>query len=778
MRVYKSRLFVVIGLVLLAEGSFSQLRTLGSWKMFLPYGNSFGACDGGDRVYEAGSKSIFSYEKSSGIIQTYDKASGLSDLGITKISYDPNTKFLAIVYNNSNLDFIYNGTDVYNVPDFKNLATTGAVNVYSVSFLNGNAYVSSDLGISVVDLTRMQVSNTYLIGANGSQLKVYATTFDSVNIYAATPVGVRYASRNAANLQDFNSWSTFSLAQNIPAKKTTYIQAFNNKIYAVIPSGNGSDTLYQYNIVGNSWSPAFSAVADSITGLNQTNGSLYFSAWDSPSGSTGYLGKIDAAGNLTYNQTLGHSRPAGWFESNGVSWEPDYYIGLVQRIGNTVQRIIPEGPQSANVFALDCKNGVLNVAPGGVDQSWSAVGNLDGFFVYKNGTWQNHNQYTDGALNGINDFICTASIRSTGTTYYGSFFWGLAELNQSTGNITMIDKNSPVGLLQGEVGDSSRTKITCLYADSSDNLWIGNAAPSLIKVIRPDGTWRKFTTAFSPLLLKKMIVDQYGQVWASTFQPGGVMVLNYGADMDNTADDKYAFLQSGANAGNLPSNNVFSLAVDHTGNVWVGTDAGIGIFYCPGNVFQGGCDATQIKVTLNGYVGYLFGRQTVRALAVDAANRMWVGTTDGLWLISNDGQTTYQNFTTDNSPLPDNEITDITINDATGEVFIGTDGGLVSYQGDAIGPSCADCNGALVYPNPVKPDYSGPIAIKGLTDNAYVKITDIDGHLIFQGRANGTQMIWNGNGYDGARAKSGVYLVFSSTDLGKQKQVAKILITN
>lgn len=279
-------------------------------------------------------------------------------------------------------------------------------------------------------------------------------------------------------------------------------------------------------------------------------------------------------------------------------------------------------------------------------------------------------------------------------------------------------------------------------------------------------------------ILKKMVVDQQGQVWAATFQNGGVLVFNYGADMDNTSDDQYKLLQSGAGAGGLPSNNVFCIAADHTGNIWVGTDAGIGVFYCPGSVFNGGCDATRIKVTLNGYVGYLFGMQTVRALAVDAANRIWVGTTEGVWLISNDGQTTYQNFTTENSPLPNNQITDISIDDATGEVFIGTLGGMVSYQGDAIGPSCADCNSALVYPNPVKPDYTGPIAIKGLTDNAYVKITDVSGTLIFQGRANGTQMIWNGMGYDGVRAKNGVYLVFSSTDLGKEKRVAKILITN
>ena len=127
--------------------------------------------------------------------------------------------------------------------------------------------------------------------------------------------------------------------------------------------------------------------------------------------------------------------------------------------------------------------------------------------------------------------------------------------------------------------------------------------------------------------------------------------------------------------------------------------------------------------------------------------------------------------------MPTNQVTDIEIDDKTGEVFIGTTGGLISYQGDAVS-ACNDCESALVYPNPVRPDYTGPIAIKGLTDLAYVKITDISGTLIYQGKANGSQMIWDGKNYKGERAKSGVYLVFSSTDLGKEKRVAKILLTN
>ena len=208
----------------------------------------------------------------------------------------------------------------------------------------------------------------------------------------------------------------------------------------------------------------------------------------------------------------------GWFESNGVSWEPDYYNGLVKRTGNTFENIVPDGPFSASVFGLDCKNGILNVAPGSVNDTWSNQFNYDGFFTFKNGSWQNTNQFTNGVINNINDFLCTATVPSTGKTYFGSFYSGLVERDDNTGNLTLYNKYSSVGLLQGVTGDSSRTKISSLCADSSNNLWIGNTgAPAIIKVIKPDGTWRKFSTPPSvPVIFdapKKLLLiskDSYG----------------------------------------------------------------------------------------------------------------------------------------------------------------------------------------------------------------------------------------------------------------------------
>ena len=191
-----------------------------------------------------------------------------------------------------------------------------------------------------------------------------------------------------------------------------------------------------------------------------------------------------------------------------------------------------------------------------------------------------------------------------------------------------------------------------------------------------------------------------------------------------------------------------------------------------------GCDASRPIVTRNGTNGYLFETEKVQAIAVDGANRKWVGTPNGLYLLSEDGEEEIFAFTTENSPLPSNNILSIDIVPSSGEVFIATDQGLVSYRSDATAGSPTQENTVLVFPNPVQPDYEGPIAIKGLVDGAYVKITDIQGTLIFEGPANGGTAIWNVYDYTGAKARSGVYLVFSSNREGNENAVAKILILN
>jgi hypothetical protein len=772
----------LLGILIFLSASlfgYTQDRALGIWKSFMPYGSSFGVFDAGDKVYSASQKSLFSYNKTSGEIQTYDKSSGLSDVGIKTGAYDPNTKILVIGYNNNNLDLIYDGTDIYNIADIKNEATSGAVGINSVSFHDGNAYISSDLGISVLNLAKKEISNTYIIGSTGAQTKVFATSIDGTNIYAATAEGVKYAPLSSSNLQNFNSWTLFNSTQNLSTKKFTSIAAYNNKVYAVSAGmGAAHDTIYEFD--GAQWQTISSQQLDqndTVITMAVTNNILYLSTWYE-SNSTGKNGKIDSSGILSLHATQGHIRPINWFESQSVSWEADVWNGLFKNNQGTIEKIIPDGPASSAAFDLTVSEGTLYVAPGGVDDSWGFTWNGDGYFILHNDRWELTNRYNFPPMSDYFDILCTTTNAQTDKIYFGSFLAGLIEIDNKTGSINLYDKwNS---LLEGASGDTQRTKISALATDKDGNIWIGNSgATKPIKMIQPDGTWREYFLPFSISLMKKILIDKNGQLWAPIRRSGeGLLVWSNKGTPDDPSDDVSRILSKGENQGGLPDPICFSIAEDKEGNIWAGTSQGIAIFYCPGSVLTAnGCDADQIKVERDGYIGYLFGAESVRAIAVDAANRKWIGTTNGVWLISADGKKELLRFNVENSPLPHNQITDIAIDDQSGEVFIGTLGGLVSYQGDAMA-ECKDCDEAVVYPNPVKPDYSGPIAIKGLVENAYVKITDVSGLLVYQGSANGTQMIWDGKGYNGIRVKSGVYLVFSSTELGKEKRVAKLLLTN
>jgi hypothetical protein len=219
------------------------------------------------------------------------------------------------------------------------------------------------------------------------------------------------------------------------------------------------------------------------------------------------------------------------------------------------------------------------------------------------------------------------------------------------------------------------------------------------------------------------------------------------------------------------------VAEDLEGQVWVGTSKGIAVFYTPTAIFDaGGSDAQQILIEQDGNIQVLLETESVSAIVVDGANRKWLGTqTGGVYLVSADGRTQIHRFTEENSPLPSNNITSIAIDELTGEVFFGTDRGIISYRSDAIdGSETAEC--AKVFPNPVRETYTGPIAIDGLVRDSEVKISDMAGNLVYRTTSLGGQAIWNGNDMSGNRVATGVYIVFASDPTGAFKCNTKLLV--
>lgn len=775
---FTAKLKASVCFILFASATQAQVA-IGTWNTFMPYGSAVGMVDAGEKVYVAGNKSIYSYEKETGLFEFFDKSNLLSDVDVKAVEYDAGTHCLIVAYTNANIDLIFNDNEVYNLRDILTENTSTSIGINHLYVDNGMCYVSSDIGISVINISRKEISNTYIIGATGGSVKVNATTVNGSYIYAATADGVKYAPANSTNLQDFNVWSLFGISQGIPSQNAVLIAGNGNKVYATLRGGTQNaptDTLYEYN--GTSWTQKYFATRETFSTLETIGGTLYYSIWNDNNTTAGKQGTIDVnAGTLNGFNTQGHVRPLNWFSANGKRWEADNWNGFFKHENSVTQNLNPNGPFSSTSYDLEVgSDGTLYVAAGGVDDSYGSTFNSGGFYIKRGINWENRNIYSDGNLNEMFDFISVANNDAKGKTYFASYYMGLAEYDHNSKSIVVYNKDN-AAFLEPTQGDTGRTRLSALKVDANGNLWIFNSGGLRpLKLVKPDGSWKDYTIS-TGIIMKRMLFDRNGQLWAPIRTNGsGLYVRNFNGTLDNDADDKSRILGTGGGNGALPDAMCHCVVEDKDGNIWVGTNQGIATFYCGGNVMNG-CDADLITVERDGYLGYLFASESVRAMAVDAANRKWVGTTNGLWLISADGKTELLKFTKENSPLPANQITDIEIDDASGEVYIGTTNGIVSYQGDAVA-HCEDCNDALVYPNPVKPDYSGPIAIKGLAEDAYVKITDATGTLVYQGKANGSQMVWDGKGYNGTKAKTGVYLVFSSTQQGKDRQVAKILFIN
>ena len=487
---------------------------------------------------------------------------------------------------------------------------------------------------------------------------------------------------------------------------------------------------------------------------------------------------LDDKGNIfqTYSKAGVISFPKNALKVGKDVWVADYFGGLINCNAN-YEQYIPNGPLGISSGEMIFQNDDLTVAAGSVNDAWNYQYNRDGIFNYSNDLWTYQGYYNRPQLDSVLDFISLASDPDNASIWAGSFGGGL--INVKDNNITIYkQKNST---LQAAIGDPTSYRISGLAFDQNKNLWISNyGAAKNIQVRKSDGSWNAFQVPFNlnENALSQIVVDDANQLFIVSPKGNGVICYNPGNNIDAVNDDKWKNYLSGVGLGNLPSNNVLCLTKDKNGFIWVGTDKGIGIIQCNSEIFTGsGCDALLPIVQQDRFAGYLFQDQIVQCMAVDGANRKWVGTKNGLWLISAEGDKIIYQFNSDNSPLLSNDVKKIAINPNTGEVFIATFNGICSFRSTAT--EGTDTNqSVLVFPNPVPPGYNGSIAIRGVVNNALVKIAELNGTLVYQTRALGGQAIWDGKNYKGQKVASGVYLVLIIDDGGNEKLVTKIVIVS
>jgi hypothetical protein len=766
---FSFRLITVLSFLFFAANGFSQslIPPVGQWRDHLNYQQAIQVVKG-DKIYCATASSFFSVDADKEI-RRYSKASGLNDIGVQCIGWDAATGQIAVVYSNSNMDVVKND-HIKNIGDIKRSSIAGNKTVYAVYCKDGLAYLSSGLGVIVVNLTKYEIKDTWFIGNNGAQVKVNGFTSDGASFFAATDEGLKSISVNANNLSNYANWQLLSGSNGLGVGAVTNIISSNNKIIA-----EKNDSLFVLN--GNTWSLLYSDAAWPIVSITSSETKLLV-AQRTSAGNARVLvvntnGQIEK--NLSQNNTISFPRSAV-IESDGV-WVADQFGGL-SRFGAQVEHFIPNGPPGTADGEIAVHNNILYASAGSVNSAWNYQYNRNGVYSFKEDQWNYKGYFNFPVLDSVLDFIAVAIDPIDASVWAGSYGGGLVNFKE-TGQPRIFKKNNST--LQPATGDPGSYRVSGLAFDQYNNLWISNyGAPQNLQVRKTDSTFKAFTIPFAHLenAVSQIVVDDLNQLWIVSPKDNGLFAYNYGQSIDNISDDKWKFYKQGSGNGNLPGNNVLSILKDRNGFIWVGTDKGIGIIRCNGEVFSGsGCDAVLPVVQLDRFAGLLFKDEIVQAMAVDGANRKWIGTKNGVWLISPDGDKIIYRFTSENSPLLNNDVKRIAVDGVSGEIFIATLSGICSFRSTATNGGSVNSH-VLVFPNPVPPGYGGTIAIRGLVNDALVKITELNGRLVYQGRALGGQATWNGRNYQGNKIASGVYLVIVKDDSGKEKIVTKIVITS
>lgn len=748
--------------------SYAQqpIPPIGHWRDHLPYHSAIAVEEGDGKIFCVTPYSLFSVDLAENSAERMSKITGLHETGVSCLAYDALNDKLFIAYKNSNIDIIYRN-DIFNVPDIKLDNIVGDKTIYDVFPQGKYFYLSTGLGVVVIDGDRYEVKDSWFIGNNGGQVKVNGFTADNSFFYAATDEGLKRVASTGVDAANYLNWQNLSGINGLPASSSADVVNVQNKIIAL-----KNDSLFLLN--GSNWSLFFTENGWQISGINSTAGKLIIC--QRKSDGSAKITSLNADGTVArvIQQPVQIATPKKAVLVNNDYWVADSSGGLTKFTSSGSLNYNLSSSQDIASGELVFTNGNFYAAAGSVNTNWQKQNNKNGLYKFSDGQWTNYNSRNFSLLDSLPDIFAVATDPRDETIWAGSYGGGL--LHIKTGNsFEVFKQNSSLGQATFDPGSY---RVAGLGFDKEKNLWIANyGAAQNIVVRKNDGGWKTFAPPFAlnENAAAQIIVDDENQKWIVSPRGNGLICFNDNNTIDNTADDKWKLYRGGAGIGNLPTSNVFCAAKDKNGFIWVGTDDGVAVIQCPQNVFAAGsCEAVLPVATQGGFNQYLFKGEQVRSIAVDGSDRKWVATGNGVFLVSSEGEKLIYQFTEANSPLLSNDVKKITIDGKTGEIFFATANGICSFRSTATEGGATNSN-VLVFPNPVPPGYAGTIAIRGLVNNAIVKITELDGRLVYQTRALGGQAVWDGKDYRGRKISSGVYLVLVSDDGRKENLAAKII---
>lgn len=744
-----TRIFLfILSCFCIASAYSNEPVALGKWRVHLPYNYVNSICETPDKIYCASKHGFYSFIKADGTVERLSPANGFSSYKVQAMTYDWNSGTLIIAYSDCKIEMIKDNTITKNDDIFRK-TIIGEKTIHHIQITNGIAYIGTSFGLLELDIVKNEIKNSYLnIGPNGTVIDIFGSTITNDSIYVATKTGVYRGSNNPNNnLADYTNWYLSKSA----SLKSSHIAAYKNAIYAEIDS-----QIYRYQ--NNSWKVYNPGSRPRIiTNIEINHNKLIIGSFGDSIFELNDAGVLGGKKINVLTQAI--------VDNIGQYWYSSPLNGLVLMHSGGEVNYFPNGPRAVAAFNFTNAYDNLWVMGGGFVSTIDAPTFSDNkYYYFNNYEWINspENPFTYP----LYDYVVSSYQKANGRLYIGTFGKGLLQMDNGVPVKIYNETNSPLKK-QGDY-----TIIRGLSSDSRNNLWVSNFnVDSCLLRLTPNGTWTSYKLPINRS--SKIVIDSKNNKWIICNKENyGLIVFN------ESGNTQSVLLNTNKGNGNLPTNSVNDIAFTKSGEMLIGTDQGYVKVRNPNNALTGGdYDAQRVIVSVetgSNLGGYLLGTEVINCIVVDGGDRRWFGTNKGVWLYASDGETLIHHFTKDNSPLISDNVLSIGIMESTGEVFFGTDQGIVSFRSDAL-PESKNFTELVIFPNPVKPDFNGDIAITGMPDKTLVKITDINGAMVWQTYSNGGMATWNGNSFDGTRVSTGVYMVFCINPDGSETMAGKIL---
>ncbi len=791
----KRLLFVLIALIpFMAKAQLA----VGGWKIYSPFISSSISkmIETPQKLYFTSEGSLYSYDKESDETYSYNSVNMLNDNNISNIFYNKTNKYLLIAYKSGNIDLLYDNGKLVNMPDIKDAILTSEKGINDVAFGNNRIYVATVFGLVVFNDQKheviesgiynknigcIEVVGDYIVmnyehGLYFSNINVRHNYFDSFNIITATKVyDIKKINDKIALLKVYDGknyliWSmTFDFANKRYTSRTDL--SFNNAVII----NDSKDCVYTYNktsigIIDNTGNLTTITLPTELQGQS-------IALWDNVD--TVWAGNAYGIGNYSIKDgavTVLKDK----FKPESITAKDVVFLN----IGNS-GKIYVSNTAASNYLGWDAyQKSQVNTIQNGVIEDVTILA-----------PYAKNNNNNPGASFMFDTYDLCEDPEDPNTYWVGTYWEGIYKVTNRDGNVKFDWTNSTIST----AFNNWACHVPCVDFDRENNLWsvnFINSSSSYVCNVLPAAARKKDAITKSDWIGIKigdfyankdarMLICKNSNIIVMTDGYSTLVGYDTNGTYTDTSDDKYIIRNSYTDQDGkaFEPGQISAITEDKNGKIWVGTDIGVIEIANANDLLNGNMTVNRIKVPRNDgtpFADYLLDNQHVLSIAIDSSNRKWLGTkTNGLYLVNVDGSEILEHFTVENSDLPSNKVYSVLCDPNGNSVFVGTDIGLAEYSSSSS-PAMSDYSNVYAYPNPVRPDYTGWITIKGLMENSLIKIADATGNVFYTTRSEGGMVTWDGCNSAGERVKTGVYYVFASQNENDQSSgaVTKILVVN